>query len=151
MRKSICCLFVMGCKRVPFRDPPIHPIQDMLNQSVLKSQSVDPFYADCSSDREPVPGTIFLQQNLSLSMSKKTKSGRTKMNSSHTFPIDIRSKTELFLEQKQYNIYCSPCHIITGKWDGLVTKHSKGTILPPSLHKERLIKMSAGQIYRAIK
>ena len=48
----------MGCKGVPFRDPPIHPIQGMVNQSVLKSQSVDPFYADRSSDREPVPGTI---------------------------------------------------------------------------------------------
>ena len=73
------------------------------------------------------------------------------MNSSHTFPIDIRSKTELFLGQKQYNIYCSPCHVITGKGDGLATKHSKGTVRPASLHKERPIKMSAGQIYRAIK
>ena len=148
---TVFCLFLVNCRGLPFRDPPIHPIQDMVNQNVLKSQSVDPFYADRSSDRAPVPQTIPFSTAFLPFPIKEGKEWEDKTKFVSSIPVSIHSKTELFQGQKHYNIHCSPCHGITGKGDGLVIKHAKGTIRPPSLHEERLIEMPVGQIYQAIK
>jgi mono/diheme cytochrome c family protein len=58
--------------------------------------------------------------------------------------------TSILLErgQKRYNIYCTPCHGLTGSGQGIVIK--RGFLPPPSFHLDRLRDIEDGHIFDVI-
>ena len=50
--------------------------------------------------------------------------------------------------RERYNIYCAPCHGLSGDADGIIVQH--GFPAPPSYHDERLMKAPASAFYDAI-
>ena len=57
--------------------------------------------------------------------------------------------------QRQYNIFCAPCHGLAGQGDGLVARRAQelqqGTWIPPtSLHAEPVRNQPVGQLFHVI-
>jgi mono/diheme cytochrome c family protein len=57
--------------------------------------------------------------------------------------------------QRQYNIFCAPCHGLAGQGDGLVARRAQelqqGTWIPPtSLHSEAVRNQPVGQLFHVI-
>jgi mono/diheme cytochrome c family protein len=50
--------------------------------------------------------------------------------------------------QNRYNIYCAPCHAITGNGDGMIVQ--RGFSPPPSFHSDRLRDAPVGYYYDVI-
>jgi mono/diheme cytochrome c family protein len=50
--------------------------------------------------------------------------------------------------RERYNIYCSPCHGLSGDADGIIVRH--GFPKPPSYHSEALRKAPASTFYDTI-
>jgi len=50
--------------------------------------------------------------------------------------------------EQRYNIYCSPCHGLTGQGDGMIVR--RGYRVPPSYHTDRLQQMAIGHFYDVI-
>ena len=50
--------------------------------------------------------------------------------------------------RERYNIYCSPCHGLSGDADGIIVRH--GFPKPPSYHSEALLKAPASTFYDTI-
>jgi mono/diheme cytochrome c family protein len=50
--------------------------------------------------------------------------------------------------QERFNIFCSPCHGLDGKGDGMVVR--RGFPHPPSYFEPRLMQAPASTFYRAI-
>jgi mono/diheme cytochrome c family protein len=50
--------------------------------------------------------------------------------------------------QERYDIYCSPCHGLSGEGDGMIVR--RGFPAPPSYHSERLRVASAQHIFDVI-
>jgi len=48
----------------------------------------------------------------------------------------------------RYNIFCAPCHGITGYGDGMIVR--RGFLAPPSFHTEELRAAPAGEIFDVI-
>jgi mono/diheme cytochrome c family protein len=60
-------------------------------------------------------------------------------------PVDAQLLTR---GQQRYDIYCSPCHGLSGKGDGMVVR--RGFPAPPSYHSTRLRAASAQHFYDVI-
>lgn len=50
--------------------------------------------------------------------------------------------------RERYNIYCAPCHGLSGDADGIIVHH--GFPAPPSYHTDALLKAPAATVYDAI-
>ena len=50
--------------------------------------------------------------------------------------------------QERYNIFCSPCHGLSGRADGVIVK--RGMKQPPSFLEQRLIDSEAGYFFEVI-
>lgn len=61
------------------------------------------------------------------------------------FPVD---KKVLLRGQERYNIYCSPCHGMTGDGDGMIVR--RGFSQPPTYHQTRLRKAPVGHFFDVI-
>jgi mono/diheme cytochrome c family protein len=73
--------------------------------------------------------------------------GRVNGETARTFPFDI---TEEVLDRgrERYDIYCAPCHSLTGDGNGTIVR--QGFPPPPSLHTSDLRFATAGQMFDAI-
>jgi hypothetical protein len=63
------------------------------------------------------------------------------------FPFPITRKV-LLRGQERYNIYCSPCHGMTGDGDGMIVR--RGFSQPPTYHQDRLRKAPVGHFFDVI-
>jgi len=50
--------------------------------------------------------------------------------------------------EQRYDIYCSPCHGLTGNGDGMIVR--RGYRAPPSYHTDRMQQMAIGHFYDVI-
>lgn len=50
--------------------------------------------------------------------------------------------------KERYNIYCSPCHGVTGDGQGMIVQ--RGFPVPPSFHEDRLRQVADGHFYDVI-
>ena len=129
----VCCvLFVAGCR------------QDMHNQPKYRPLRASTLFADGSSARQPVDGTVArgtLQEDEALFTGKTMGVAVRQM----PFPI---AAADLDRGQERFNIYCAPCHDQTGNGRGMVVQ--RGYRQPPSLHIERLKQADAGYLFDVI-
>ena len=103
------------------------------------------FFEDGRSARPCIEGTVArgeLRDDAHL-YTGKTESG-TYVTS---FPMEV-TESVMLRGQERYNIFCSPCHGLSGRADGVIVK--RGMKQPPSFLEQRLIDSEAGYFFEVI-
>ena len=125
----LCLLFVVGCR------------QDMHNQPKYRPLRASAFFADHSSSRPLVEGTV---ARGALNDDEAFFTGKSGGVPVTEMPFQI-TEADLNRGQERFNIYCSPCHDQTGNGRGMVVQ--RGYRQPPSYHIERLKQAPPGYFF----
>lgn len=115
--------------------------QDMHDQPKYRPLRATTFFADGSSARPLVEGTIArgtLQEDEAFFTGKSGGAAVAEL----PFAVD---EHVLDRGQERFNIYCAPCHDRTGTGRGMVVQ--RGYRQPPSFHDERLRTAPAGHFF----
>ncbi len=115
--------------------------QDMHNQPKYRGLRASEFFADGSSARPLVEGTI-ARGTLQTDESFFTGKNGTTLVSELPFPV---TQQVLDRGEQRYNIYCAPCHDRTGGGNGMVVQ--RGYRQPPSYHIDRLRTVEIGHFF----
>ncbi len=117
---------------------------DMQDQPKVRPFRKSTFFGDERSARPQVAGTVARGQLHEDSLLFSGKSGAAFAD---TFPVPV-DEALLRRGQERYRIYCSPCHGLLGRGDGMVVR--RGYRPPSSFHVERLRAQPAGYFFDAI-
>ena len=143
---------ILRARTVKKSEPRIHIIQDMDNQPKVKAQSRFMLFADRRGMRPPVPGTVArgsVIDNPALELGKADGDAWVEEG-----PVPV---TMPLLERgrQRYEIYCSPCHGLSGYGDGMVSQRAdqlqEGTWTPPtSFHTDLVRTRPDGHLFNTI-
>lgn len=140
-------LLLMSCRGQLSEKPPISVQQNMQFQKKFNAQEQNEFFANDMAMRPPVEGTISrgnLRQNSELFQ------GRDENGDFVTeIPFDV-TQSFLYRGKDRYDIYCTPCHGITGDGQGIIMTGQYGYVPAPSFHRQASYDMPDGQFYSAI-
>ena len=115
--------------------------QDMHNQPKYKPLRASTFFADGSSARPRIEGTVArgtLQEDEAFFTGKSGAALVREM----PFAVD---EAVVNRGQERFNIFCTPCHDATGGGNGMIVQ--RGYRKPPSLHEPRLRAAEAGHFF----
>ena len=115
--------------------------QDMHNQPKYRGLRASTFFADGSSARPFVEGTVArgtLQEDEAFFTGKMGAVDVKELPIAVDAPLVDRG-------QERYNIFCAPCHDTTGAGNGMVVQ--RGYRQPPSFHIDRLRQADAGHFF----
>lgn len=142
---------ILRARTVTSEKPRIHIIQDMDNQPKFKAQARNPLFADTRAMRPELEGTVAVGD---VGTSGVVDTGRDGDDWVQAIPVPL---TLSLLERGrvQYDVFCSPCHGLSGYGDGMVSKRAEelqeGTWTPPSsLHTDLVRGRAAGHLYNSI-
>jgi mono/diheme cytochrome c family protein len=146
---------LLRARNVKSAQPRIHLIQDMDNQPRVNTQARNPLFADRRGMRPPVPGTVArgaLSESDPVSLGLEDGENPTAWVEAIPIPVTMQL---LSRGQQRYDIFCSPCHGLTGFGDGMVSKRAdqlqEGTWTPPtSFHTDLIRSRPAGQLFNTI-
>lgn len=148
---------LFGCRGGESEKPPVHLIHNMDTMEKGKAYRRDTsgLFADGRVMRAPVEGTVAIGQ---LDEDDHLNKGiDDKGQPSVEFPAALKGSEKVpqipdSLADRgkiRFQIYCSPCHGVTGEGKGLVAQ--KGLeVPPPSFKDDRLKEMPAGKIFQAM-
>jgi mono/diheme cytochrome c family protein len=102
------------------------------------------FFPDQRSARPPVEGTIAQGQ---LFEDELLYTGKQKGQDAVVFPFEITDQV-MQRGRERYDIFCSPCHGLTGEGTGMVVR--RGYRRPPSFHIERLRQAAPGHVFDVV-
>jgi len=127
-------------------------MKDMYDQPRYKPLASSPIFDDGGASRGGVEGT----QVHARGDFAGTSSGRVGTQAALTWSRDQQAQSSPYPDtlpwlqhgRERYEIYCSPCHSLTGDGDGLVVR--KGFPAPPSLHDERMRNMDDRGLFNVI-
>ena len=102
------------------------------------------FFSDQRSARPLVEGAIAQGQ---LFDDELLYTGRVAGQPATAFPFAI-DDAMMRRGRERYDIYCSPCHGLTGEGDGMVVQ--RGYRRPPSFHTDRLRQAPPGDVFDVI-
>jgi mono/diheme cytochrome c family protein len=126
---AVCLIAAAACR------------QDMHNQPKYRGLRPSNFFADGSSARPLVEGTVArgtLQEDEAFFTGKVNKVDVKEL----PFAVDAQV---LDRGQERFNIYCTPCHGRTGAGNGVVVQ--RGFRPPPSFHGDRLRQADVGYFF----
>jgi mono/diheme cytochrome c family protein len=126
---ALCLAFAAGCR------------QDMHDQPKYRGLRPSAFFADGSSARPLVEGTV---ARGTLQEDEAFFTGMVNKVPVKEFPFPIDQQV-LDRGQERYNIYCTPCHGRTGAGNGMVVQ--RGFRQPPSYHIDRLRQADVGHFF----
>ncbi len=134
--------------------PRIQVVYDMDQQFSFKAQQENPFFADGMAMRGQPEGTVargMLQENPVIFTG--TTDGDTMWV--ETFPVAV-TRQLLDRGQERFNIFCAPCHGLSGNGNGPVnisaTALAEGTWTPPTdVANQTVVDQPVGKIYDTIK
>jgi mono/diheme cytochrome c family protein len=115
--------------------------QDMHNQPKAIPLRESMFFKNTSSARPLVEGTIArgtLQDDAAFFTGKN---GATEVDA---LPFALTAEV-LDRGEQRFEIYCTPCHGLTGQGDGMIVR--RGYRQPPSYHIDRLRQAPLGHFY----
>ena len=115
--------------------------QDMHNQPKAIPLRESMFFKDTSSARPIVEGTVArgtLQDDAAFF------TGKTGTLAVDALPFALTADV-LDRGEQRFNIYCTPCHGMSGGGDGMIVR--RGYRQPPSYHIDRLRAMPLGHFY----
>ena len=118
--------------------------QDMHDQPKYSAYEASNFFADQRSARPAVEGTIAQGQ---LNEDELLYTGRAGGQPATVFPFAV-DEALMRRGRERYDIFCSPCHGLTGEGDGMVVQ--RGYRRPPSFHIDRLRQAPPGFVYDVI-
>ncbi len=146
-----------GCIGAESSEPPIVGIRNMYNQPRYDVQERQPFFADQRSMRPQVEGTV------SREMTKGYAHATGLAAQSKTYVDEIPvviignfgSRQAMMARGKdRYNIYCAPCHSLSGDGQGMVSRRAASLgaagLVASSLHDDRLRHIPDGQLFATI-
>ena len=122
-------LFTAGCR------------QDMHDQPKYTVYKPSDFFADGRSARPGIEGTVAQGQ---LNDDELLYAGRLGGQPATVFPFAVDAAV-MQRGRERYNIFCTPCHGLTGDGDGMVVQ--RGYRRPPSFHVERLRQAPPGHLF----
>lgn len=146
---SVCAIsaLLVGCRGTISEKPAIHPNMNMDQQPRKEAQEENNFFEDGRSMRQPVEGTVargFRKADLAL-YEGIDEDGEWIAES----PIDF-TQSFLYRGKERYDIYCAPCHGITGDGQGIIMTGQYGYVPAPTYHQTRLREATDGELYSAI-
>ena len=147
-----------GCRGQTSKETPIVGIRNMYDQPKYVLQSESDFFDDGRTMRPLVPDTVSREREVDIRIAE----GRTEDNTGYVLTVP-----DSFVKQRygtwdkmvtrgreRFNIYCSPCHDMTGSGHGTIQKHAVLTgataFAPPTFHQERIRHMPDGQLFATI-
>lgn len=117
---------------------------DMHDQPRFKPLHSTSFFADASSARPLVAGTIAQGE---LREDELFYTGKINGEPADQFPFPV-TKSVVARGRERFEIYCSPCHGRLGDGNGMVP--ARGFRHPPSYHIDRLRQAPAGHFFDVI-
>ncbi len=117
---------------------------DMYAQPRYEAYEPSTFFADGTSSRPVVPGTVARGQ---LRADTAYYEGKVDGKDIEEFPFAIDEAT-LGEGRERFMIFCMPCHGQLGNGRGMVVR--RGFSPPPDFHSEYLKKTPVGHIYNVI-
>lgn len=144
-------VLIVRARLVPSTQPRIHPIQDMDSQPKYKPQAGSPLFADGRAMRPPVAGTV---ERMAIVDNPALATGRVGERWVDTLPVTA-DDAFMVRGRQRFDIYCAPCHGLTGTGDGPVSRRAEtlaeGTWAPPSsLHTDQSRGLPVGQVFETI-
>ena len=125
----VCLLAVSGCRQDMHNSPKSIPLRESV------------FFKNGSSARPLVEGTVArgtLQDDVTFFTAKD---GAALVDAlPFALTADVLDRGE-----QRFDIYCSPCHGVTGRADGMIVR--RGYRTPPSFHIDRLRQAPLGHFY----
>ena len=120
--------------------------QDMHVQPRYNPYDPSGFFADGQSARVPIAGT-FPRGEMVSGPFELLNTGRSNGALSEAFPFPI-TRAVLERGRERFNIYCTPCHGLSGDGDGMIVE--RGFRHPVSFHDDRLRTMPVGHFFDVI-
>ncbi|KAB8030994.1 c-type cytochrome [Fluviispira multicolorata] len=145
-------LTLIGCRGQKSENPPILPIQNMVEQTSFGPQSKNEFYKDGRAYRPQILGTVEFDKPKT---DKRLYEGKEPDSTEHDpkwvkkIPLKLSEK-DIQRGQAKYVVFCTPCHGYAGDSDGLVTQRAGGVIRPSNIHDKERLALPVGKIYDAI-
>ena len=115
--------------------------QDMHDQPKYSAYEPSDFFADGRSARPALDGTIAHGQ---LNEDEHLHAGLVAGRPATVFPFAVTDEV-MRRGRERYDIFCSPCHGLSGNGDGMVVQ--RGYRRPPSLHVDRLRDAPPGHMF----
>ncbi len=144
---AILLLAASGCSRhQPSDKPPMRVQQNMADQPKYKPQASSDYFADGSTMRQPVEGTVargWLRADSSEYYEGMDAGGKLVKKA----PV-MMTMARLQRGQERFNIYCAPCHGRVGNAKSIMV--IKGMLPPPSFHDPRLVNIEDGHIFNVM-
>lgn len=139
------------------RNRPLQIFPDMKRQAKLRPQTANGFFANGITSQLPQPGTIAQEKPLLVGdkeyysfedapVNTGRVTGATNFVELNPFPV---KGTLLARGQRQFTIYCSPCHGQTGEGTG-ITKKIGAMAVVANLHDKRIVELADGEIFNTI-
>ncbi len=135
-----------GCQGTLSEKTPIHPNLNMDQQPRKEAQEVNNFFADGRSMRQPVEGTV--ARGLRKADAAYYEGVDENGEWIEEMPVEL-TRALLYRGKERFEIFCTPCHGITGKGDGMIM-NGYGYVPAPTYHQDRLREAPDGEIYSAI-
>ncbi|HEX8177563.1 MAG TPA: cytochrome c [Pyrinomonadaceae bacterium] len=122
--------------------------QDMQDQPRVEAYEKSEFFDNGMASRPPVEGTVArgsLRENTALYTGKNGTGPQAQLV--NVMPIEVNEQV-LRRGQERFNAYCSVCHGMTGKGDGMVVR--RGFRAPPPMTNDRLMEAPVGHFFDVI-
>jgi len=147
----------VGCIGGESAEPPIVGIRNMYDQPRYDAQERQPFFPDQRSMRPQVEGTVSREMDITLAWA----TGRTASDDAWLIGVPSQiidrnggSGALLSRGQDRYEIFCAPCHSISGDGKGMVSRRATvlgaSGLIAPSFHDDRLRHIPDGQLFATI-
>ncbi|MBV9191897.1 MAG: cytochrome c [Betaproteobacteria bacterium] len=126
MRRALVVLLVLlaGCEKLA---------RNMYDQQRYKPMHESSLFADGTSARGPVPGTIAAASGTAAGTGVEIARAKAEAAKAMPYPVTMQL---LHRGQERFDIYCAPCHSVLGDGDGMVAR--RGFPHPPTYHSARL-------------
>ena len=150
--------FVTGCIGGESGEPPVVGIRNMYNQPRYDTQERQPFFADQRSMRPEVVGTVSreMEPTIALATGRRGDGKDWLMEVPRAAVKKKGGKAAMLRRGKdRYDIYCVPCHSMSGDGKGMVSRRAAALgatgLVAPTFHDDRLRHIPDGQLYATIK
>ena len=121
--------------------------QDMHVQPRYNPFDPTDFFEDGQSARMPVAGTVPRGDLTTGPEGELLYTGKMNGALAEAFPFPV-TREVLDRGRERFNIYCEPCHGMSGDGDGMIVQ--RGFRHPPSLHADNLRAAPAGHFFDVI-
>ncbi len=145
-----CVLFLNSCTNDDPKKPGYEYMPDMYRSPDYETNSANPLFADSSSNRQPVAGTVARGNAIYSDLDRmpyafaNTQDGYEAAGKELHNPLE---KTEVNMTEgkRLYENYCTHCHGAKGMGDGLVAQHNGPK--PPAYNSDQLKDLPEGKMF----